>query len=120
MKKSAIWILVTITLVFGGFVAGFYLGRNENHGPVQVESKPFTSSSTVAAPIVTPSSQGKVNINTATYEEFLTLPDIGPVLARSIVDYRYENGYFSCIDDLTKVDGIGPKTLEKLKDYITV
>lgn len=64
------------------------------------------------------SSDGLVNINTATKEELMTVPGIGEVTAQKIIDYREKNGDFRKIDDLTKVDRIGEKTLAKFKDKI--
>ena len=61
-----------------------------------------------------------VNINTATVEELDTLPNIGAVKAQAIVDYRTANGPFATVDDLILVDGIGEKTVEQLRDYVTV
>ena len=61
-----------------------------------------------------------VNINTASKKELDALPGIGETLAQRIIDYRSANGPFSTVDDLTKVKGIGAKTLEKLKPYATV
>ncbi len=61
-----------------------------------------------------------VNINTATMEELDSLPQIGPVTAQSIVDYREANGPFTTIEDLMEVDGIGQVTFDKVKDLITV
>ena len=61
-----------------------------------------------------------VNINTASKRELDALPGIGEVLAQRIIDYRSANGPFSTVDELTKVKGIGEKTLEKLKPYATV
>ena len=60
-----------------------------------------------------------VNINTASKKELDALPGIGEVLAQRIIDYRSANGPFSTVDELTKVKGIGEKTLEKLKPYAT-
>jgi competence protein ComEA len=62
----------------------------------------------------------KVNLNTADPWLLELLPGIGEVLARRIVDYREDNGGFGQIEDLTMVEGIGPATLETLRDKITV
>ncbi len=59
-----------------------------------------------------------ININTATADELDTLDGIGTELARRIVDYRAEYGDFKVIHDLTKVSGIGDKTLDRIKEYI--
>lgn len=59
-----------------------------------------------------------VNINTADKDLLTQLPGIGPVTADIIIQYRKDNGNFSSIDELTKVKGIGNKTLEKLKPYL--
>ncbi len=73
--------------------------------------------------VTVPSSEtpsGKININTATVSELMTLDGIGEVKAKAIVEYREKNGYFKSIDDITLVKGIGEKTLEKNRDKITV
>lgn len=62
----------------------------------------------------------KVNINTATVKELTSLPGIGQAKAEAIVKYREENGAFKNVEDLTKVKGIGPKMLDKIKNEVTV
>ncbi|OEK70361.1 transporter [Staphylococcus equorum] len=62
----------------------------------------------------------KININSATEEELLTVPGIGPSKAKSIIEYREQNGAFESIEQLTEVKGIGAKTLEKLGSYFTI
>jgi competence protein ComEA len=64
--------------------------------------------------------KGLVNINQATQKELETLPGVGPAYAARIIEYRESKGYFSKVEDLTKISGIGPATLEKLKPYVTV
>ncbi|PJF45030.1 MAG: hypothetical protein CUN55_01025 [Phototrophicales bacterium] len=61
-----------------------------------------------------------ININTATLDELETLPGVGPSLAQAIIEYRETNGPFTSIDELDNVSGIGERTLENLRPYITV
>jgi competence protein ComEA len=62
----------------------------------------------------------KIDINRAEPWLLEALPGIGEVLAQRIVDYRSQNGPFRMIEDLLNVSGIGPATLENIKDFITV
>ena len=62
----------------------------------------------------------QVNINTATKEQLDGLKGIGPVTAQKIIDHRTKNGPFKTVDDLEKVDGIGPGKMKDLRDKVTV
>jgi competence protein ComEA len=62
----------------------------------------------------------KVNINTAETWLLESLPGIGEALAQGIINYRATNDGFQQIEDLLKVDGIGPAVFEQIKDRITV
>jgi competence protein ComEA len=66
------------------------------------------------------SSGGKVNLNSATSAELEALPGIGEVLAQRIVDYRTQHGPFRSVRDLLKVEGIGEKKFDSIKNYVTV
>lgn len=66
------------------------------------------------------SKDGKVNLNTATEAELQTISGIGQKRAQDIIAYREEKGKFQSIDELKNVSGIGQKTLEKLKEHVTV
>ncbi|WP_197996068.1 ComEA family DNA-binding protein [Gimesia panareensis] len=59
----------------------------------------------------------QIDINQATWVEFAQLNQIGPVLARRIVDYREAHGPFRSLDDLLHVKGIGPKKLEANRNH---
>lgn len=62
----------------------------------------------------------RININTATAGELATLHGVGAKTAQAIVDYREMVGRFESVDDLTKVKGIGEKTLAKNRHRLTV
>ena len=64
--------------------------------------------------------KAKVNINTAPASELETLPRIGPKVAQRIVDFRTKNGNFKKVEEIMKVQGIGEKVYEQIKDLITV
>ena len=59
-----------------------------------------------------------VDINKADWPELAELPQVGETLARRIVDSRLKDGAFRDNDDLRRVRGIGPLTLERLKPYL--
>ncbi len=59
-----------------------------------------------------------LDINTATREELMALPSIGPTRAGAIIDWRDRNGPFEEVEDLVQVKGIGNKTLAVIKKYI--
>ena len=66
-----------------------------------------------------PAAGGKINLNTATVEQLISLPGIGEKKAEAIIKYRNEHGRFSSTEQLLDVSGIGDATYEKLKDLVT-
>lgn len=62
----------------------------------------------------------KVNINTASREELMTLSGIGESKAAQIVSYREANGRFQKIEDIMNISGIKEGVFSKIEDYITV
>lgn len=63
---------------------------------------------------------GKINLNTATQEQLLTLPGIGEAKAKSILSWREANGGFSVIEDLMQIEGIKEGVFSKIKDSVKV
>ena len=61
-----------------------------------------------------------VSLNTATAAELEKLPGIGPVLAQNILEHRRAHGPFSRAEDLLNVSGIGPSTLEAIRDLVVI
>jgi competence protein ComEA len=64
--------------------------------------------------------EGLININLAAQTELESLPGIGEVRSSQIIAYREEHGFFTSIDQIQKVPGIGPKIFENIQAYITV
>ncbi|WP_279258990.1 helix-hairpin-helix domain-containing protein [Enterococcus faecalis] len=62
----------------------------------------------------------KINVNTATEAELQTISGIGAKKAQEIIRFRDEQGPFKTIEELKNVPGIGEKTVERLKDMLTV
>lgn len=62
----------------------------------------------------------KVNINTASISELMTLNGIGESRAKDIISYREKNGPFKTIEDIKNVSGIGESTYANIKENITV
>lgn len=71
-----------------------------------------------ASDLPTPMGGEKVRINSATQAELESLPGIGQVTAARIIEYREQAGSFEDLDDLDEVPGIGPATLENLRDLV--
>ena len=67
-----------------------------------------------------PRAKTKVSLNTASVEDLEQLPGVGPVRARAIVEDRRRNGRYQVIEDLARVQGIGPATIERLRSVATV
>ncbi len=64
-------------------------------------------------------SGGLVSLNTADEIALDTLPGVGPATARAILEWREKHGRFASVDDLASVPGIGPKTVDRLRDLVT-
>jgi competence protein ComEA len=60
----------------------------------------------------------EVDINRADWPEMVQLPGLGETLARRIITDRQQRGPFRDIDDLDRVDGIGLRTLERIRPYL--
>ncbi|WP_077308545.1 ComEA family DNA-binding protein [Terribacillus halophilus] len=62
----------------------------------------------------------KININQADAKQLTEINGVGEARAQAIISYREENGPFTSIDQLTEVSGIGEKSLEKMKEQVSL
>jgi len=87
---------------------------------VPATDEPGRPAATGGAGAETEDEQTVVNVNTATAEELQTLPGIGPARAQDLIQWRSENGPFEAVEDLLQVSGIGPATLDRLREQVRV
>ncbi len=129
---------VGLTAILVIFILGFSLGRApEEDGMLLVSSQPAAESSAAVNPETEspadnlPSSALSelspveaavfpVDLNTADAAMLDSVPGIGEVIAGRIIEYRNSIGKFKTVDELLNVKGIGEKTLEEMRDYLTV
>jgi comEA protein len=69
--------------------------------------------------LVNAADSSKVNINTASAEELMSLPGIGESTANKIIEHR-TNSKFQSVQEIQEVKGVGAKKYEQIKDMITV
>jgi competence protein ComEA len=93
---------------------------------VGVRAPPGPAAAAAAAPTTSAGGTGTtgpaalVDINTASSTELEALPEVGPVTAQAIVDFRTQNGPFTSVDELLEVSGIGDATLAKVAPFVTL
>ena len=137
MKISKLELIsLLLAAAFAAFAAGWFLRGAASAQPVRVETEDLLAQNTAVVIQSTPSPEpspqqttaeaapsaaaGKVNLNTATAEELMTLPGIGEKRAADIIADREANGPFRTPEELTRVKGIGEGILEGLIDLVTV
>ena len=95
----------------------------EDQMKIYIPNKSEVSAEETTTQIVTSpqqtNSSNKININQASKEELMTLPNVGEKRAEAIIEYRNVNK-FESIEDIKNVTGIGNKFFEAMKDLITV
>jgi len=122
MKISKLEAVIALAAALAlAFTAGWFLRGSRTAQPLTVESQRTLTVTVTAYPSPTPDPEiVRLNINTATKEELMTLPGIGEKRAADIVADRARNGPFRIPEDITRINGIGEDTLAGLLDYITV
>ncbi len=102
--QAAVATLVLAALVS---VAAYWLVRGgAGGGLIEIDRAPRGSA------------QFQIDVNQADWPEFSQLPGVGETLARRIVESRAADGPYADVDELLRVRGIGPKTLDRIKPYL--
>lgn len=129
MRAVRVLVVVVSSVIFGlSAMSGLAMAVEKKEIPqgtavVAEKGNPSAKSATEgkAAEIKADKAMPKnVDINSADKEQLVALPGIGPKAAEAIMTYRKENGNFKSVEELTKVKGIGDKTLEKIRPYLQV
>lgn len=80
----------------------------------------FSSVSVLAQKANPTGTPEKVSLNSATVEQLQSIPGIGPVAAKNIVEHRTKVGKFNKIEEIINVKGIGEKKFQKIKDRLAL
>ena len=111
-----------LVLIAGALlVAGLVQAVTNLREPVRIEAREFVYEDVrVSVPIFVEQGPVTVNVNTDGLEALVRLHGIGEALAARIIAHRQEHGPFSSLDELDRVSGIGPETINGLRDHATV
>jgi len=118
-ETKALLFLLAALLVGSGIT--LYKRTHPQFAPeLIIEKREIDPKHQAESPLHQEQTRKKINLNQATTAELQFLPGVGPSLSRRIVKYREAHGKFHQIEDLMQIPGIGPKTLERIKDRISV
>lgn len=115
---SVITHAVESTILISGQIAIFY--RYIKSRDIQKREYLESTQKEIENYVGVGKSHDHININNATVGELIQLPHVGMVIANNIIQYRLENGEFENIQDLIKVNGVGEKVFQDIKNYIIV
>jgi competence protein ComEA len=102
--QGAVAVLCALALVF--ITTSWLLSGGPSGGLVDIDT---------AEPL---KATFQTDINSADWTELAQLPEIGEALAKRIVEWRERQGPFTSHEDLDRVPGIGPKTLDGIRPYL--
>jgi len=119
-------LFLTVAILIGGAVVIYEKSREVISPEVVIremeKSRPPTAEAGIKAGKLTEGmlSRCRININTAPLDSLVLLPGIGDHLAARIIETRSTNGRFESVDDLIRVNGIGPAKLQAVRGMIEV
>ena len=119
-------LIPAVTLLVAS-MGGTWSTQTAIAAPTAQPAQPVTRPGDPAPPDESPAKKsnrkqlaGKVNLNTATEEQLMLLPTVGPSKAERVVAWRKKNGGFKRTADLRRVKGFGYKTFKKLEPYLDI
>ena len=119
--KALIFLLIVLFIGGGitlykkshpGFAPELISGKAEKASMNLMQTETFKSKK--------PEIKDPIRINSASIRELQSLPGIGPVLAKRIIELRNNKGRFNNLDELLEVKGIGSRKLEAIKDLLII
>jgi len=122
LSRRFTWILAAVALVIA--MGGTWMtSADANAAPAAQLAANANTATEEAAPAsrkMKKNVAGKLNLNTATEDELMLLPSVGPAKAERIVTWRKKNGGFKRTADLRRVKGFGYKTFKRLEPLLDV
>ena len=112
MRRALTWAAVLFLFLWAGALILGHLRPDEGGESLRMSAPEAALRQGERMPVAWP--DGHINPNHADEEELDAFVGVGPAIARRIVEEREANGPFIYPEDLINVNGIGPKTLEKL------
>ncbi len=105
-----------IAIVLGFFILSlpFYQPDSVDHFELSEENKQELAKVSKQRPFLLFQA---IPLNNANHQQLISVPGIGPTLAKRIITYRNQHGPFDSFDALLQVNGIGPQKLERLKKF---
>lgn len=121
LRHTAVLHLAALAALVLSMNGTWSLASDANAAP----KTPATSSSAPDDELIRPRPAkkevtGKLNLNTATEEQLMLLPTVGPAKAERVVAWRKRNGGFKRTADLRRVKGFGYKTFKRLAPYLDI
>ena len=114
MKKKVPLLFIAATLICILIYVCFFIERRHSGNII------YLPDAVVKVETYRGEIDSKININTATIEDLMMLPNMTRPIAKSIVAYRDKYGDFILISELKDIKGISEEIYNSVKDYVTV